>query len=91
MFCTQGQSGDGTCEEMCVAFLAYYPQINAGIIHESLMRCMTYNDIHDLPDRVVTHKVLGECLGLDSSLDCLLLLNFWPHILASLPTINTSS
>ena len=27
-FCTQG--GEGTHEEMCLTFLAYYPQINAG-------------------------------------------------------------
>ena len=27
-FCTQG--GEGTREEMCLTFLAYYPQINAG-------------------------------------------------------------
>ena len=32
--------------------------------------------------RVATHKGLDECLGLDSSLACLLLLNSWPHIVA---------
>ena len=37
--------------------------------------------------RVATHDGLDKCLGLDWILDCLLLLNFWPHILAFLPTI----
>ena len=37
--------------------------------------------------KVETHKGLDECLGLDSILACLLLLNFCPHILAPLPTI----
>ena len=36
---------------------------------------------------VVTHKVLDECLGLDSILACLLLLNYYPRILAPLLTI----
>ena len=38
--------------------------------------------------RVATHKGFYECLGLDSGLACLLLLNFLPHILAPLPTIS---
>ena len=37
--------------------------------------------------RVATHKGLEKRLRLDSSLACLLLLNFWPHIPAPLPTI----
>ena len=52
------------------------------------------NEIHDpikifIPSltRVAIHKELQKCLGLDSSLACLLLLNFWPHIPAPLPTI----
>ena len=52
------------------------------------------NEIHDqimiftiYLTRVATHKGLDECLGLDSILACLLLLNFWPHILAPLPSI----
>ena len=53
----------------------------ANEIHEPIMRfttCLT---------RVATHKVLDKCLGLDSSLACLLLLNFWPHVAAPSPTI----
>ena len=53
------------------------------------------NDIHDpimmftsYLTRVQTHKGVDECLGLDSILACLLLLNFCPHILAPLPTIS---
>ena len=43
-------------------------------IHDPIMRFMT------CLTRVATHKGLEKCLGLDSSLACLLLLNFWPHI-----------
>ena len=53
----------------------------ANEIHDPIMRfttCLT---------RVATHKVLEKCLGLDSSLACLLLLNFWPHVPAPLPTL----
>ena len=54
----------------------------ANEIHEPIMRlttCLT---------RVATHKVLDKCLGLDSGLACLLLLNFWPHVPAPSPTIS---
>ena len=54
----------------------------ANEIHEPIMRfttCLT---------RVATHKVLDKCLGLDSSLACLLLLNFWPHVPVPSPTIS---
>ena len=37
--------------------------------------------------RVQTNKGVDQCLGLDSILACLLLLDFCPHILAPLPTI----
>ena len=42
-------------------------------IHDHIMIFMIYLT------RVVTHKRLDECLGLDSILACVLLLNFWPH------------
>ena len=67
-------------------------------IHDSEIHwastCDIANEIHDLImiftsylTRVQTHKVVDECLGLDSILACLLFLNFCPHTLAPLPTI----
>lgn len=49
-----------------------------------LMRFMTLSCSTYLT-RVATHKGLDKCLSI---LACLLLLSFWPHILALLPTIN---
>ena len=49
----------------------------ANEIHDPIMIFMIYLT------RVATHKGLDECLGLDSILTCLLLLNFWLHILYS--------
>ena len=54
----------------------------ANEIHDPVMIFMVYLT------RVATHKGLDKCLGLDSILACLLLLNFRPHIQAPLPTIS---
>ena len=53
----------------------------ANEIHDPVMIFMVYLT------RVATHKGLDKCLGLDSILACLLLLNFRPHFQAPLPTI----
>ena len=57
----------------------------ANQIHDSIMIFMIYLT------RVAALKGLDKCLGLDSILACLLLLNLWPHILAPLPSIRRYS
>ena len=61
-------------------------------IHDSkIHRTSTWdiaNDIHELPGKRSDPQGVYGCLGLDSILACLLLLNFCPHMLAPLPTIS---